>query len=143
MKVIEALFKLDVLRHEGFGEKPILGNELLEDSITFYKISGFTYDESMDICRVGVKFAFNTTSQPEGLLKINEYGSKSMTIDDAYKKLKEIGDNGHKEAFIGEVSFGTESYNRIEDMVYEEKLGLCSLNIGVGADAEYKSLLTV
>jgi hypothetical protein len=143
VKVIEALFKLDALRHNGFGDKPVLGNEIIEDSITFYKISGFSYDENMNICKIGVKFAFNTMNQPEGILKISEYGSGSMDIDEAYKKLSEVANNGHKDAFIGEVNFGMESYNRIEDIIYEDKLGVCSFNLVAGSDTEYKSLLTV
>ena len=140
MKVIDTLLKLNELKNTGHSEALVLASEKLEDSITFYKIVNFKYDESLDLCKMFFKFAFNTESQPEWIFNMKEYSKGAITIEKAYDILKELELSGRGDTNVGQEIYLGKSYNPIEDIVYEEKLQICSFNIGVNSSIDEELL---
>lgn len=136
MQLIDALLKLNELKNNGHGEDMALASEKLEDSVTFYKISGFKYNEELNLCNMILKFAFNTSSQPEWIFNMKEYGEGTLTINRVYELLKELELKGYGDAPIGQENILIKSYNPVEDIFYEEKLGICSLNIMDNSEKE-------
>lgn len=129
MQLIDSLLKLNELKNNGHGEDMVLASEKLEDSITFYKISNFKYDEELNICNVILKFAFNTLSQPDWIFSMKEYGEGTLTINEIYDLLKDLELNGYGNVPIGQENILIKSYNPVEEIFYEEKLKVCSFNI--------------
>jgi NADPH-dependent 7-cyano-7-deazaguanine reductase QueF-like protein len=118
----------------------VLASEQLEDSITFYKISNFKYNEELDLCNMILKFAFNTANQPEWLFSMKEYCENTLTINKAYDLLKWLELNGHGNVPIGQENILIESYNPVEEIFYEEKLNICSFNITGNSEKEEELL---
>jgi hypothetical protein len=129
MKLIDCLLKLNELKNNGHGEDMVLASEKLEDSITFYKITNFRYDKKLNLCNIILKFAFNTTSQPQWIFSLQEYGEGTLAINKAYDILKELELKGYGDVPIGQENILIESYNPVEEIFYEEKLKVCSFNI--------------
>lgn len=136
MQVTDALLKLYELKNSGHSDALVLASEKLEDSITFYKIIHFEYEESLALCKMVVKFAFNTESQPDWIFKMKEYSEGTITIDKAYDIMKVLELNGHGGANVGQESYPGKSYNPVEEVVYEEKLLICSFNIGIDSQID-------
>lgn len=129
MKLLDGLLRLNELKNNGHGEEMVLASEKLEDSITFYKISNFKYNEELNLCNMILKFAFNTASQPQWIFSIKEYGENTLTINKAYDLLKRLELNGHENVPIGQENILIESYTPVEEIFYEDKLKVCSFNI--------------
>lgn len=129
MQLIDGLLKLNELKNNGHGEDMVLASEKLEDSITFYKISNFKYNEELNLCNMILKFAFNTTKQPDWIFNMKEYGEGTLTINKVYDLLKELELNGYGNVPIGQENILIESFNPVEEIFYEEKLNVCSFNI--------------
>jgi hypothetical protein len=140
MKLIDGLLKLNELKNNGHGEDMVLASEQLEDSITFYKISNFKYNEELNLCNMILKFAFNTATQPEWLFSMKEYCENTLTINKAYDLLKWLELNGHGNVPIGQENILIESYNPVEEIFYEEKLNICSFNITGNSEKEEELL---
>lgn len=129
MQLIDALIKLHELKNDKHGDDIVLASEKLEDSITFYKISDFKYNEELNLCSVILRFAFNTVSQPDWIFNMKEYGEGTLTIDKIYDILKGLELKGYGNVPIGQENILIGSYNPIEEIFYEEKLNVCSFNI--------------
>jgi hypothetical protein len=136
MQLIDGLLKLNELINNEHGEDMVLASEKLEDSVTFYKISGFKYNEELNLCNIILRFAFNTVSQPEWIFRMKEYGEGTLTINKAYDLLKKLELNGHGNVPLGQENFLIESYNPVEEIFYEEKLNVCSFNIAGNSEKE-------
>lgn len=136
MQLIDAILTLNELKNNGHGEDMILASEKLEDSITFYKISGFKYNEKLNLCNIVLKFAFNTVSQPEWIFNMQEYSGGTLTINKAYDLLKELELNGYGNISLGQENILAENYNPVEEIFYEEKLTVCSFNITGSSENE-------
>jgi hypothetical protein len=136
MQLIDSLLKLNELKNNGHGEDMALASEKLEDSITFYKIVNFKYNEELNLCNIILKFAFNTGSQPQWFFNLEEFCENTLSIDKAYDILKELELKGYGNVPIGQENILIESYNPVEEIFYEEKLKVCSFNITSNSDKE-------
>jgi hypothetical protein len=141
MQLIDGLLKLNELKNNGHGEEIVLASEKLEDSVTFYKISNFKYNEELSLCNIILKFAFNTTSQPEWILNMKEYGEGSLTISKAYDLLKELELKGYGNIPLGQENLLSENFNPVDEIYYEDKLKVCSFNI-IGNSEKLDDLLS-
>lgn len=142
MKLLDGLLKLNELKNNGHGEEMVLASEKLEDSITFYKILNFKYNEELNLCNMILKFAFNTASQPQWIFSIKECGENTLTINKAYDLLKSLELNGYEDVPIGQENILIESYTPVEDIFYEDKLKVCSFNITDNSEKEEDDLLS-
>lgn len=129
VKTKEALFTLNKLVIDGHGDSIIIATEEVDNTVTFYNIRGFEHHSELNINKIVIKFAFNTDSHPEGILKIPQYCHGTITINKAYESLKALDSKGYGDKSLGQPGLNSEGYNPIEKIYFEEKINVCSLNI--------------
>jgi hypothetical protein len=129
VKTKEALFTLNKLVVDGHGDSIIIATEEVDNTITFYNIRGFEHHSELNINKIIIKFAFNTHSHPEGILNIPQYCNGTITIKKAYEFLKDLESKGYGDKALGQPGLNAKGYNPIENIYFEDKINVCSLNI--------------